>query len=106
MGLHMICAICRKILRMLRQHIDRYSSNDTIFDYFDTLWENIFYSNQFRYCEVLSRIDGSHVMKFIKDISNLVSLIKTEYEHSTYLNHMCQLLLLLSILSKFWKKSK
>ena len=43
-------------------------------------------------------------MKFIKDANNLVSLIKTEYEHSAYLNHMCQLLLLLPILSKFWKK--
>ena len=100
-GLYMICAICRKILHVLHQHIDYYSSNDTIFDYFHTLWENTFYSNQFCYCKVLSRIDGSHVMKFIKDVSNLVSLIKTEYEHSTYLNHICQLLLLLPILSKF-----
>ena len=100
----MICATCRKILHVLRQHIDRYSSNDAMFDYFDALWENTFYSNQFRYCEVLSRVDGSHVMKFIKDVNNLVSLIKTEYEHSAYLNHMCQLLLLLPILSKFWKK--
>ena len=105
-GLHMVCAIIRKILHVLRQHLDRYSDNNVIFKYFDTIWENTFYSNQFRYCEVCSRIDGSHVSKFIKNINELVTIINNEYENSTYLNHMCQVLALVPKLSEFWKKVK
>ena len=88
-GLHLICAIIRKVLYVLGQHLDRCSCNNVIFEHFDILWENTHSSNQFRYCEVLSRIDGSHAMKFIKDVNHLVPLIKTEYEHSACLNHMC-----------------
>ena len=43
-------------------------------------------------------------MKFVEDVNNLVSSTKTEHEHSACLNHMCQLLVLLPVLSEFWKK--
>ena len=105
-GLHMICSTCRKVLYVFRQHVDRYSYDNVIFEIFNMLWENTFYRNQFRYCEVLSHIDGSHVTKLINNTNDLVSLIKTECEDIVCLIHMCQLLLLLPKLTKFWKKVK
>ena len=102
-GLHMVCAIVRKCIHGLRHYLDRYNNNESVFRFFDELWGNTFYSNQFRNNEVCSRIDGSHISKLIRNISSLVALLRNEYEETTYLVNLCDMLLLLPRLNKFWK---
>ena len=75
-----------------------------MFEFFDSLWENEHCRNQFLYGETCSRIDGTRISKFIKNISVLVSLIKEEYEDTNYLGYVCDLLILLPKLTKFWGK--
>ena len=105
-GLHMVCAIIRKVLHCLRQHLDRHSSNDGVYNFFDAIWTNTFFSNQFRCGEACSRINGEHVATFVHKVDKLVEVMKNEYEQTTYLKHMNEVLLLLPSLMKFWKKVK
>ena len=79
-GLHMECAIVRKALLVLRQCLDCQSENTVMFDFFDELWQNTCYSNQFRHRETCSCIDGSHISRFVANCDKLLQLIKNECE--------------------------
>ena len=100
-GLHMVCAIIRKVLYYLRQYLDKYSSNDGVYNFFDAIWINTIFSNQFRYGEVCSRINGEYATIFLIKVDKLVEVIKNEYEQTTYLKYMYEVLLLLLSLMKF-----
>ena len=75
-----------------------------MFEFFDKLQETTCYSNQFHYGEKYLRVDGDHFSKFTKKNNGLVSFIKEDHEDSNYLEHVCDLLILLPRLKEFWKK--
>ena len=93
--LHIPCAIVRKILYWFRAHIDRYSNNDDIFMYFENLWENTYYSGQFKNGEMCSRIDGSHVKKFIERVNGFANVINISHVFNTCIKNFTELLKLL-----------
>ena len=101
-GLHMPCAIARKILHWFRTYIDRHSNNDDVFMHFENLWENTYYSSQFKNGEVCSRIDGSHVKKFFERVNGLVDVINNAYASNTCIKNFTELLKLLPSLYAFW----
>ena len=114
----MPCAIARKMLHWFRTHIDRHSNNDDVFMHFENLWENTYYSSQFKNGEVCSRIDGSHVKKFIERVNGLVDVINNAYASNTCIKNFTQLLklllyfmhsgqkLLLKAMIPIWKRLK
>ena len=83
-------------------HIDRYSNNDDIFMYFENLWENTYYSSQFKNREVCSRINGSHVKKFIERVNRFANVINISHVFNTCIKNFTELLKLLPSLYAFW----
>ena len=105
-GLCMVCVIVRKCLCVLRQCLDRHLENEKVYDYFDALWQNKFYSNPFSHGEVCSIINGSHVAKFVNKSSLLGIIFQADYEENECFTHCKEALLLLPKLMSFWKKVK
>ena len=101
-GLHVPCAIARKILHWFRSYIDTHDNNEDICMCFEMLWGDTFCSSQFKNGEVCSRIDGSHVNFFIINSNRLAHLINTAHRSKSCVNNFTQLPQLLLYLFKFW----
>ena len=98
----MPCAIAPKMLHWFRVHIDRCRNNDNIHMHFENFWENTCCSSQFKNGEACSRIDGSHVKKFIERVNGLVDVINKTHSSNTCIKNFTALLKLLPSLYAFW----
>ena len=68
----------------------------------ENLWENTYCSSQFKNGEVCSRIDGSHIKKFIMRCNGLVDVIKSACMSNSYIKNFTELLNLSPSLYAFW----
>ena len=76
---HMRSAVTRKLLHYFRNLLDLQADYDTkkiFFDCFDKLWGSNYFSSQFVINTTLTRLQGRHVLLWIRDIHAFVSLVE------------------------------
>ena len=100
----MPCAIAHKILLCFRQYIEQYNNNNAIYLYFEELWGNSYYSNQFKNSKIYSRIDRGHVKSFYNNTQLLIDIIKSNYRINNHLRDFIELLKIIPLLYRFWTK--
>lgn len=99
---HLRSAITRKLLHYLRQTMDQYDDSTLlqVFKWFRNLWGE-WYCVQFILNQTQTRLQGSHIVNFIKRIDDIVGLIKLLVEPDEEFDSFLNALVLWKDISKF-----